>query len=481
MLTRRFARRDECGAVLVTATILLTVLLGIAALVVDVGYGMQRRRQVQNTADAAALAAAQDLPSLVGASGAGQANALANLEDGSFNWFTCTDAGHLAVVSTVSQCISFDQSFTTVRVRVPEQSYPTLFARVLGVEVIKTNGVATARVVGAGLASLQPFSLFSGFASGIACLKQGPSGHRIETCDEPETGNFHLLDITQYGNAALGTPRECGNSVQRARMIDNIAIGADHLFTVWDGITEHADACDVPGPDTLPPRTGNDIDAFDGGLVHASPSGTSDGGGARLQRGQYPKATVMGAQLDNKPIWEFIPDETLSAVPTTCQRATFDGLLETTPSSQQQEVMTNALAQCFDDYANGGYTGTVFAANTDPFGKEVPVDLYDIQLSPRFIYIPQFAQESPPSGSSDNLNIAAFRAVYIHEVFAKCSARRACEVDFAPGPWNTTSQGSTNDKAAAMDAFVLADTMLPMRLRGNPGSVGQNTYVQLVQ
>jgi hypothetical protein len=456
-------------------------LLGIAALVVDVGYGMERKRQVQNTADAAALAAAQDLPLLVTAVEAAKANATENLPDGSFSWATCTDANHLVVLSAESQCISFDQSFTRVRVKVPEQTYPTLFAKVLGIDTMHASAAASARIVGAGFASIQPFTLFSGFNGGIACLKQGPSGHRIETCDDPETGNFFLLDITQYGNESLGTPRNCGNSAQRVRMIDNIAIGADHIFEVWGGATPRVDACDIAGPDTIPPRTGNDLDAFDLGLVHGTAGNTSDGGGARLTRGQYDKATIMGRELDNKPLWEFIPDETLPNIPATCQRETFDQLLSSTSGEEQRDALTNALDQCFVDYLAGDYTGVVFGEDSDPFGKEVPIDLFDIQLSSRLIYIPQFAQTEPPNGDSGDLNIASFRAVYIHEVYSQCTNRDDCQVQFAPGPWNDGSYGESNDRAQAMTAFVIVPTMLPVGLRGTPASIGQNNFIQLTE
>jgi hypothetical protein len=333
-------------------------------------------------------------------------------------------------------------------------------------------------VVGAGFASIEPYALFSGFTAGLACLKQGPSGHRIATCDDPSTGNFNLLDVTQYGNATLNTPQRCGNSFQRARIIDNIAIGSDHMFTVYNG-TELDDGCGQPGPNTIPPRTGNDVSAFDTGLVHGASTDTSDGGGARLKRGQYPKANVLGTQLDNKPLWEFIPEQTLANVPDSCQRATFDDLLEATPSSQQQTTMQAALEQCFADYEAGHYTGPVFTANTNPFGKEVPVDLYDIQLSARFAYVPQFVQSTPPNGSSSNLNIAAFRPIFMEDVYAGCSD--SCNVDFSPGPWNTGTLGSADQNAAAMTAWVFPAGMLPSGLAGNPAAVGQNTYVQLVK
>jgi hypothetical protein len=478
----RRSRHDERGAVLIMTALMLVVLLGISALVVDLGYAYEMRRQAQNSADAAALGAAQDLPTLDTAESTAKSLSQTNLPHGSFPWSTCADTSPLGVTASDTPCISYDPSFTRIRVRLPEQSFPTFFGRVIGVNSTHTFTTATARVVGAGFASIEPFALFSGFTAGIACLKQGPSGHRIATCDDPSSGNFNLLDITQYGNATLGTPQRCGNSFQRDRVIDNIAIGADHMFTIYNG-TELDDGCGQPGPNTIPPRTGNDISAFDTGLVHGAASDTSDGGGARLKRGQYPKANVLGTQLDNKPLWEFIPEPTaeqpkLLNVPDSCQRPVFDALVASTPVSQQQAALQAALEQCMTDYENGRYTGVVFGAMTNPFGKPVPIDLYDIQLSPRFAYVPQFAQAVPPNGSSSNLNISAFRAIFIEDVYAGCS--NGCSVDFSPGPWNTGSLGSSNQNATAMTAWVFPPAMLPVGLQGNPAAIGQNTYVQLV-
>jgi hypothetical protein len=53
------ARRDD-GAVLVWVALMLVVLLGVGALVIDIGRLYVERRQLQNGADAAALAVAQD-------------------------------------------------------------------------------------------------------------------------------------------------------------------------------------------------------------------------------------------------------------------------------------------------------------------------------------------------------------------------------------------------------------------------------------
>jgi hypothetical protein len=53
--------REETGATALMVAILLVVLLGLTAMVVDVGNGFWERRMLQNAADAAVIAAAQDL------------------------------------------------------------------------------------------------------------------------------------------------------------------------------------------------------------------------------------------------------------------------------------------------------------------------------------------------------------------------------------------------------------------------------------
>jgi hypothetical protein len=77
-------------------------------------------------------------------------------------------------------------------------------------------------------------------------------------------------------------------------------------------------------------------------------------------------------------------------------------------------------------------TGILSSQNTDPFGEESPVDLYDIQLTPRFAYIPQLVEASAPPGSSANVHILRFRPIYFHELFAGCNSN-SCDVAFAPG------------------------------------------------
>ncbi len=57
-----FVRRDERGQAIVLMTLSLVVIMGMAALVLDVGNWYHTKRRLQGTADAAALAGAQLLP-----------------------------------------------------------------------------------------------------------------------------------------------------------------------------------------------------------------------------------------------------------------------------------------------------------------------------------------------------------------------------------------------------------------------------------
>lgn len=61
-LDRHEARRGERGQVIVLLVLFLVVLLGMSAMVIDVGYAYYAHRSLQASADAAALAGAQELP-----------------------------------------------------------------------------------------------------------------------------------------------------------------------------------------------------------------------------------------------------------------------------------------------------------------------------------------------------------------------------------------------------------------------------------
>jgi Flp pilus assembly protein TadG len=483
MLRGRARRDDEQGAVIVTSVIVLTLMLGLAALVIDLGHQRALRREVQNAADSAALGAAQDLPRVTTAESTAKSLTTQNAPEGTFGWSACTDTGQLAFAAAGTPCVSFDSSYTRVRVRVPTQTFDTLFGKLLGTSGLETYAVAEARGITTGFGTIQPFALYSGFGSGLVCLDASSSGTGgAYPCNEPQEGNFGLLDLRQYGNATLGTIQRCSDPDQQVRLRNNVAIGADHLYgTYANPPGEVVEACTpvpVPNPDTVELRTGNFVQGLDLGLVHGNSTDFDDGRPARLQRGTNTKATITGESLDNRPLWEFIPNTTLSDVPSTCQRSYFDGLLASTPSNQRQATMHAALRACFDAYTTGNYHGNLFTANTT---TEFPLDVTDLQLSPRFAYVPVLSATSPPSGSSTLVHIIGFRAVFLQETYAGCTANPPCSVEFEPGPWNTAPQGNKNTNHKALSSFVFAPSMLPGSLATKPEQLGENRYIELVK
>ena len=137
---RRF--RDDSGIALLMMSGGMIALLVIAALVIDMGYAKQMRREAQASADAASLAAAQTL-AMGGdhqeAAAAAKGIAISNLGTlAPSAWATCTDPDRPAnyevdgtVTSITGECVSFDTTARLVRVVLPQVESPSFFGRVV--------------------------------------------------------------------------------------------------------------------------------------------------------------------------------------------------------------------------------------------------------------------------------------------------------------------------------------------------------------
>jgi Flp pilus assembly protein TadG len=131
-------KRNERGQAIVITVLMLSALLGLAALVIDAGSWFRVHRSLQATADAAALAGAQALPD---APGPGTASSLAN------DYATKNQSG----LSGVS--VNFSQTYVpndtiTVKVTKPRQDF---FVKLIPGYNPPTNdqsGSATARTAG---------------------------------------------------------------------------------------------------------------------------------------------------------------------------------------------------------------------------------------------------------------------------------------------------------------------------------------------
>src|SRR4030067_1047641 len=125
-------RRGERGQALILGALALVVLFGFTALTIDVGLFLQERRNLQNAADAAALAGVLELPeSPAAAQVRAQEWAVQNGIDG-------TDGRQVESI-TVPQP-------DRIEVKIARQSTPFLFGRVLGFTSIDVRTRAVAEV-----------------------------------------------------------------------------------------------------------------------------------------------------------------------------------------------------------------------------------------------------------------------------------------------------------------------------------------------
>jgi Flp pilus assembly protein TadG len=134
--------RSERGAILIIMALVMVTLLIFAALVVDIGYKREIRRQAQNSADAAALASANVLyvsgsADFNSAVSAVKTYAYSNFGTPNSDWVGCSDSSSLTYQpdsANSDSCISFDSSThpTLVRVTMPNKTVPFAFGKIVG-------------------------------------------------------------------------------------------------------------------------------------------------------------------------------------------------------------------------------------------------------------------------------------------------------------------------------------------------------------
>jgi Flp pilus assembly protein TadG len=129
-------RRDQRGQSLVLVVISMTVLLGMAALVLDLGLGWYAKRQLQASVDAAALAGAQELPSNANAVSRAHEYILKNPTRG------VTDVQD----TTTTKCLTTAPGCAPVNALTVKASAKadTAFARIFGINSMTVGAKATA-------------------------------------------------------------------------------------------------------------------------------------------------------------------------------------------------------------------------------------------------------------------------------------------------------------------------------------------------
>lgn len=231
MLKRR--RDDERGVALPIVALMMVLLLIMVAFAVDLGAASVERRNAQNAADSAALAAAQQLGITAAKFKAGPARTAAlnaamdeakeyvsantGLPVDSPDWAACTDAFALAVPSSETACISFAADATQVRVTLPGKRMEYQFARMAGVNSTTVHGAAVAAVASTFEGSTRPLLLRTS-RYGYNCVEGG--GGQICPSNPPPLGpgDFGSLTSPRYKVVIGG-----GDAT-------NFALGVDHML-----------------------------------------------------------------------------------------------------------------------------------------------------------------------------------------------------------------------------------------------------------
>jgi hypothetical protein len=481
--------RRERGATMVVLALSGTVLLGFAGLAIDIGSAQNQLRQDQTAADAAATAAAAHLA--LGASDAAataMAVARQNLQQTYTDtqwttaWSNCADPDRDATkypdVSTQSPCISFARGMTQVRVRLPDQLTNTAFGRFVGISTIKTHAVAEAQLIPPAGGGVLPFGVlnFNSDLSNQVCLTAaagcgGGSGDTLRALNSPLVGN------PMYGTTETCrvTPTTSDPNFQK-RVEFNTAMGLDHLVVPKGTDSTRLDDCRVQIPNTVYASSLQgwaSFTAFLTGLGQGMITGPSvgstypDGGPPRLKRipsniSGWQTRNVGGYQLDNRGMWEFIPQTLPAGLPPQCDRQSSSGLQSPNKAKMQA---------CLSAYITGGYTAPMFTKRS----TGTPPGMYDIQMSSRFAFVPSF-NGCCGDGSLDAQGpIDAFHMLFVQTIYLDASDSTL----FEPG------EGTSNltlSKFDGLSALRISDPMVPQSvLASGPNGSLRGSLVQLVK
>lgn len=280
------ARRDERGAVLIVAALMMTALLAMAALAVDVADARQQRRLAQGAADAAALAAAQDLPDPAAVVATAKQYAADNFDTPPGAWNGCSDPDRLSSTPDAASnntCISIDEAFSRVRVRLPERDVPTHFGTALGIDSVPVAAAATAEAKLKRDDRIIPATVAASTGTGNTCIENG--GANVAPCDRATTGNFGSFDAPRL-NIYKPTSQVENNALRI-----NYSMGVDHVLSIYgSGSTR---VCDFSHPIKAPchttnvasgldanhllPFTGNVVPPLTDGLVENATIATDEG------------------------------------------------------------------------------------------------------------------------------------------------------------------------------------------------------------
>jgi hypothetical protein len=180
-------QNNQRGQAMVLTLVFMMVLLGMAAAVLDVGAWYRAHRQTQATADAAALAGAQDLPESTGAASASALD------------YAGRNGGGVEEQDVTFEMAVVPNDTIAVTARKP---VPGIFTKLMGIDTVTARSVAKARSAVPGQAKwaapigvdelhpdlqCQPLPCF-GNPSTLELDKVGPGSFRVINIDGSRGG-----------------------------------------------------------------------------------------------------------------------------------------------------------------------------------------------------------------------------------------------------------------------------------------------------
>jgi hypothetical protein len=138
---------DDGGAILIFTALALVGFMGFAAVAVDLSALFATHRHVQTVAHVGALAGAQFAgvspdPSVAKQAVIDEVKAITATNLDVAGWDTCVDPDmppELAPLTGKTPCISFTYGLTSIGVRIPDQTFDSFFAGVIGVDALTTS------------------------------------------------------------------------------------------------------------------------------------------------------------------------------------------------------------------------------------------------------------------------------------------------------------------------------------------------------
>jgi hypothetical protein len=480
--------KGERGASAIAVTASLLLLIGMAAIAIDVGAGFNERRLDQATADVSVLAGALEYG--LGQSAQSVVDEVKAYVDANVQpvtaaeWTACTDPGVLSLPTNTmagvvggSQCISFELSpdEARLRVRVPDRQTNTSFGRVLGMTNLITSAAAEATIFETSNGAF-PAGVYANTGPGAEfCIKTGPNPK--DSCDGPKTGDFGSFNPWFYTELDPGGISSlCTSGNQPAPLSRAMADGLDHRLgttPVSPGTLVNGGTCPgQPGPlnpHQLDSGGGySNADVTAGMVMGGSWDGIYSG---RLARGPYVGEVdgsgtpgvinVFGVSLDNRPLWTYI-DPSLADQPECSAAAGVPGT-PTFPFTATDGMGFSRVLNDWDDAEQ--LMRDCLAAETDQLFST------DIDTAPRLATVPQYHQLAALPNNSCCYDILDFVPIFIQGLWTDEGPGWTCAGVFvSPGSYcrhdpgmvgniNHNSPGQRRIDSAS--ALVLACEHLP--------------------